>query len=91
MAWFRNTDNGREFSMDERWAEHVRGSAGVVETDGPGGAAMAPPPPEVIDGDPELASVRKSDLQTMCREAGLSDAGTKAEMVERLRIAPGPS
>lgn len=84
MAWFRNTETDTEFSMDERWAAHVRGSAGIVELSGPGGVASSAPASTVRDNDPALQELRKADLQALCADRGLDTTGSKADLIARL-------
>lgn len=87
MTWFRNTATGQEFQMAGRFADLLRGTPDITEIDGPGGEAQDEPAPQLRESD--LARIPKADLQQMCRDAGVSDEGTKAEMAERLRIAHG--
>lgn len=89
MTWFRNTDTGNDFWMEGRHAEALRGSRNVVEIDAPGGDSTSEPAAPVSESDPQLAKLRRADLEALAKGQGLDSSGSKVELIARLTARSG--
>ena len=90
MVTFLNTETGKTVHLAERWAARLRGKAHLQELDTQGAVIPSEPTP-ITEADPALKRLRKADVQALCRDKGLSDEGTVAEMVARLSaVAESP-
>lgn len=89
MTWFRNVNTGREFELNGRLADALRGDREVQEIEAPGGDATTPAVAAVSESDPALRTLRKADLEALATDMGLDATGSKSELIARISSRSG--